>query len=74
MFSRLFCGAAASFCFVIAAFAQDNGIVKIVRDTAAKCEKAQEYAFEGVMLLEAQRGTAPGRILSKAKVDRKSVV
>jgi peroxiredoxin/outer membrane lipoprotein-sorting protein len=41
---------------------------KALHTLAAKCESAKEYAFEGELELAGQRGSNPGRILSKAKI------
>ena len=56
-------------CLFGPAFADDSlKVTQVVHDLAAKCEAAKAYSFEGELLLVGQRGSAPGRVLSKAKV------
>jgi peroxiredoxin/outer membrane lipoprotein-sorting protein len=43
-------------------------VTKIVASVEAKFRAATEYAFEGEMLIEGQRGPAPGRVLSQGKI------
>ena len=41
---------------------------KAVQDLAARCEQATKYSFGGELLLEGQRGSAPMKVLTRAKV------
>jgi peroxiredoxin/outer membrane lipoprotein-sorting protein len=41
---------------------------KALHTLAAKCESAKEYTFEGDLELAGQRGSVPGKILTKAKI------
>lgn len=54
----------------LCAFAQSPGFdpVMALKQISAKCEAAKEYILEGELEVVGQRGSAPGRILTKANV------
>jgi len=47
---------------------QEFSVTKLVRDVAQKAESAQQYEFEGDLLLVGQRGSKPSMAIAQAKV------
>jgi peroxiredoxin/outer membrane lipoprotein-sorting protein len=55
---------------VLAAFAMaaPPDVSRTVNAIGERCQKAREYAFEGELYLAGQKGSAPGKALSHAKI------